>query len=332
MILITNFLKLHTFVHILIFSIKFVSCDVELIRPNKLLVINYDDKNNNVQEKTLRISWKLNSLSPTIDEIEKYTFSLCSGPSNAIKNFGEMLTINSNMVVGKNNIYEVDLQLKNNIGTNGYYYIQVFALTDIGYSIHYTQKFEMRGMIGLDKADTNIADIRMHNGVGIGGGAPLLQFGIDGKEINQNNELAGAPPPETALAASYLVGLPYGKQNGNIKYAPMQTQPGTKVTAKTWKKKNPISDVSFFKFGRLQGHYLTDIGDGKNKNRQKITTEVLLRPNVDTTITPMRNYKTDMDVNFVSQAKFPSDNGGWYKPDKKIQRPTKVREKKYIIY
>ena len=92
-------------------------------------------------------------------------------------------------------------------------------------------------------------------------------------------------------SASFTV--PYTLQTGVSRFAPMQMQPNTSVTRTAWTTKFPTSAVTYYSTFR--------------KSLQQKTT-----------ITPGWSYTFTSDYNYATVAKCPSDNGGWYKPSKRI--------------
>ena len=97
---------------------------------------------------------------------------------------------------------------------------------------------------------------------------------------------------------------PYTMQTGVSRFAPMQMQPQSAVTAQTWTRKFPTSSVSLYSTLR--------------KSPDKLTT-----------ITPGWSYTLPSDYNYATPAPFPSDNGGWYNPkDRQTLSARKVNLKR----
>lgn len=274
-------------------------CDIQLMKSNiqKVITFNPIDLPNQLQLKKFPLSWKYTNEPPFNEEVIKFTFTLCSGPSYAITSFAILDTIEPQLIKHDvNGIANIDLMLKNTFGTDGFYYIQVYSLTKTGYTIHYSQKFEMRGMIGNKKADQNLADNKLFNK-------------DDPGEIDDqmgDRKIYDGPPSEIILNTVDIIGLPYGKQHGDIKYAPMQTQPGSKITRRSWSRINPTSKVTYFNAW---------------KEREIDGRLIVMKPAVKTTITPVRTYKTDLEVNWVKPALNPIENGKAYHPSNRIKKP-----------
>lgn len=99
-----------------------------------------------------------------------------------------------------------------------------------GTVINYSSRFSLSGMTGTfpPGVEAGIKDIS----------------GTDGPESQNNvNENAAAGAAGAAGAAT----VPYAMQTGPTKYAPMQKQPGTKITAKTPSMLYPTSSVEIAK-------------------------------------------------------------------------------------
>lgn len=93
-----------------------------------------------------------------------------------------------------------------------------------------------------------------------------------------------SPPPsqnliaQVADAAGDEISVTYTMQTGETRYAPMQTQPGTTITAKSASRPYPSSSYSVFKSGQWP------------------------QPNVQTTITAAWTYTRTSLVNTVSSS------------------------------
>ena len=94
--------------------------------------------------------------------------------------------------------------------------------------INYSDRFTLKGMTGTFPAavEAGIKDID----------------GTDGPKA-ENNINENAPTDGGAAGGS----VPYTQQDGPTKYAPMQRQPGTKITAKSPSMQYPTSSVNIAK-------------------------------------------------------------------------------------
>ena len=234
---------------------------------------------------TVPLKWFDDSNYPPLDKIESYTFSLCYGPNTDISNvytIGKQIpstdiTVTTN---GDSKIYSYDSVIPASIVGNGQFYIQVYAVVkgQQGDTIHYSPRFSLSGMTGAATFTYTYstqppAITEIHTGDSNNGGT-------------------------TINSASFSI--PYTLQTGKTRYAPMQMQPGSKVTATTWTRKFPTSKVTFYSTYR--------------KSLDQVST-----------ITPGRSYAMTSDINFASPALMPSANGGWYNPSKRLSlTPKKI--------
>ncbi|CAI4037853.1 hypothetical protein SMKI_04G1870 [Saccharomyces mikatae IFO 1815] len=236
-------------------------CDVAIVAPEPNSVYDLSGSS----QATIKVKWMHTDNTPQEKEFIKYTFILCSGTNAMIEAMATLQTLAATELTGN----EFNAIIENTVGTDGVYFIQVFAQTAIGYTIHYTNRFKLKGMVGSKLANPSMITI-----------APEAQTRITTGDL-------GA----TIDSKSFTV--PYNLQTGVVKYAPMQLQPATRVTAKTWKRKYATSEVTYY---------------------------YTLRNSVDqhTTVTPGWSYTITADSNYATPAPMPADNGGWYNPRKRL--------------
>lgn len=243
--------------------LQLVRSDVAIVGP--ALDQTYDASDGSV---TIEIDWMYTPNAPLQSDFTQFTFSLCSGPNYNIEAF---LTLGSSKDI---NALQFTAKVADSVGSDGYYYIQIFAQTTDGYTIHYSPRFKLTGMAGAKLADTTLYTM-----------PPTPETRITTGDV-------GA----TIDSRSFTV--PYALQTGLVKYAPMQTQPGTKVSASKWTRKYDTSSVSYF-----------------TTNSQQ--------PEQHTTLTPGWSYFISSDHNYASAAPMPSNNGGWYDPKKRQSLTTR---------
>ncbi|CAI4058282.1 hypothetical protein N7582_001068 [Saccharomyces uvarum] len=238
-----------------------VYCDVAIVAPAPNSVYDLSGSG----QATVNVRWMHTDTTPQENDFIKYTFTLCSGTNAMIEAMATLQTLTAAELTSN----EYGAVIENTAGTDGVYFIQVFAQTAIGYTIHYTNRFKLKGMKGSKVANPSMVTI-----------APVPQTRITTGDL-------GA----TIDSKSFTV--PYNLQTGVVKYAPMQLQPATKVTAKTWKRKYATSEVTYY---------------------------YTLRNSIDqhTTVTPGWSYVLTADSNFATPAPMPADNGGWYNPRKRL--------------
>ena len=112
------------------------------------------------------------------------------------------------------------------------------------------------------------------------GYAVTIVVTVDGAAPSDQISASGKASEDTS--ASFTI--PYTLQSGLRRYAPMQMQPGTKVTATTWTRAFPTSAVTFYS---TKGP----------------------KPNALVTTTPPWSYSYSSEVNWASVAPYPTN---WY--------------------
>jgi hypothetical protein len=195
---------------------SFTSADVSISKP--LQGQSFAASGGSVD---IEVSWIESQAVPQLDEIQSYTFVLCTGPNVAVDSVVTLKKFDASEVQDNS----VSLSIESTVGASGLYYIQVFAENPKGYTIHYTYRFNLTGMTGTYR--------------------PIA------------GELATPPSAQTSLIGtgqtiisidtkSFTV--PYTLQTGVARFAPMQLQPGASVTkaATQWTRQFPTSAVSYF--------------------------------------------------------------------------------------
>lgn len=208
---------------------------------------------------SVTVQWEDMGGAPELSTVTRYVFTLCSGPSNDIRAVTTLATVAAADITGT----QYAVSIPNKSGADGRYFIQVFAESPVGYSIHYSGHFRLNGMAGP------LAPVRESETV-----APTPQTMIT---------TGGVPAP--IQSASFSV--TYALQTGLSRFAPMQRQPRTKVTATHWTRQHPTSAVTYYATIR---HSVQQI----------------------TTITPGWDYTVGNQENWATPAPFPYENGGWY--------------------
>lgn len=172
---------------------------------------------------TVPITWIESNAVPKLTAIKSYTFTLCSGPNSDIHAV-ESLTdaISASSIDG----YSYEVEIDSSYGKDGQYYIQIYAEIANGFTIHYTNRFTLKGMTGT-----------YNPSVGSVSDPPSGQTSI-------------ADEGQTVVASidSRSFTVSYNLQTGLTRYAPMQLQPGSTVTKNKsqWQRQHPTSAVSYF--------------------------------------------------------------------------------------
>lgn len=169
---------------------------------------------------SVQITWIESNAVPLLTDITSYTFVLCSGSNSnitAVKTLAK--SISASDITG----YSYDLSISASSGADGSYYVQIYAAASDGYTIHYSNRFNLGGMTGSFVPS-----------VGVNLLPPDAQTSLTG----------GTNTPLSIDSRSFTV--PYYLQTGRTRYAPMQLQPGTHVTQTTWTRQFPTSAVTYF--------------------------------------------------------------------------------------
>ncbi|KAI5970630.1 KRE9 [Candida margitis] len=205
---------------------------------------------------SIKVSWKDNSDSDSdtsLDNVKSYTLSLCTNGSPiqcqdpAIKQ--KELTSKSTTVT-----------VKQDDVPSGYYFIQVYTLfTGGSSSINYTPRFQLTNMDGP---------------------TGTLVVTVTGDQPDGQTSASQA----SSVDVSKSVTVPYTLQTGKTRYAPMQSQPGSTVTATTWSMQYPSSAVTYY----------------STKHS---------KPVVYSTVTPGWSYTASSEVNWATVAPYPTN---WY--------------------
>ncbi|KAI5952434.1 KRE9 [Candida jiufengensis] len=207
---------------------------------------------------SVQVQWKDDGSSDdalSLDNVEFYTLTLCTGLSGTIQ--PTKLVLKEQQFPSKT----ATLSVPQTDYANGYYFVQIYTSFKNGATtIQYTPRFRLTGMSGT--AGTYIVTVT--------GDSPQGQTsGYD-------------PATNTDFSSSFTV--PYTLQTGKTRFAPMQMQPGSTVTATTWTRRFPTSAVTYY------------------TTKQK-------SPVVMSTITPGWSYTASSEVNWASVAPYPTN---WY--------------------
>lgn len=166
------------------------------------------------------IKWDDDGSDFNFKDIEKYTVSICTGPNDDIE-----CTDLEEVKDAKKKSYTASIDAS--AFPNGWYYFQFYNTYDLGISILYTDRFELKGMKGSSKTFGSTMALSV----------PLTATG-------------GAPDAATqgadASVDSRSFSVPYTKQTGKIRYKPMQTQPGLIISYTSMTRRFPTSSYSLY--------------------------------------------------------------------------------------
>ncbi|GME83367.1 unnamed protein product [Ambrosiozyma monospora] len=207
----------------------------------------------------ITIKWSDDGDSPDLDSVSQYNIVLCTGSNSDIEALGNPVQVSKGET-------SYDFTVDPTVAADGSFYFQIYAtLSDGGSTIHYSPRFTLSDMTGSKEPS--------------GSGDPPEA------EVNDNGGTTASD-----ISASFTV--PYTAQTGKTRYAPMQTQPGSTVTATTWTRKFPASSVTYY-------------------------TSNSPSPVVHSTVTPGWSYTMSSVINYATPAPFPSSLG-WYPASQRL--------------
>lgn len=192
-------------------------------------------------------------------DIKTQSILLCTGPNLQIDCYKTPLTASKDLTdsdgTGK---YTATIDAAK--GPNGYYYFQIYTLfNDGGNTIHYTRRFKLLGMSGLPD--------------------PTFAAGAyDATGSPPQAQLSGKSQGKTAAIDSASFTVPYAEQSGETKFAPMQLQPGSTVTATTWTRKYELLAVTYFTTKGPKPVVMTTLTPGWSYTPESATNWALVAP------------------------------------------------------
>ncbi|CCH46934.1 Cell wall synthesis protein [Wickerhamomyces ciferrii] len=170
----------------------------------------------------IEVDWQDSRVEPDFSQFDELTFTICTGTNNDIQGIRSLKKIAYDEIEDDNYILEVPAS----IGTDGPYFIQIYAATKRrGFTINYSQRFNLEGMTGTEEAHGN---------------DPVPPDGQISLEANGHTFTT----ERDLISLSF--DIHYTSQNGLTKYAPMQVQPGSTITKTKWSRRYDTSAVSYF--------------------------------------------------------------------------------------
>ncbi|KAI5814412.1 cell wall synthesis protein KRE9/KNH1-domain-containing protein, partial [Pyronema omphalodes] len=178
---------------------------------------------------TVQIDWKDDGSEPSLDKFTTFSVWLCMG-SNAVPLCDTILGPSGAAFSPASTTTK--FLIPDTVGGNGdVYFLKMETVSPAGgMAVNFSPRFAMSGMKGTFSAAA-LAEQKK------GDVAPPP--GTD-----TTTPAAGAPAAGDPAA---MAKVPYSMQTGPTRYAPMQTQPGTKITAKSASRAYPTSSYSVFK-------------------------------------------------------------------------------------
>ncbi|KAK6459547.1 cell wall synthesis protein KRE9 precursor [Scheffersomyces xylosifermentans] len=193
------------------------SADVEVTSPKQ-----GDKFSGSSGEVSFKVSWNDDSDSGSdqfsLKNVQSYTILLCSGTSESQYGCDQTNTILYRKPVTGNSF---NAQVDASKYGSGYYFVQVYCVfKDGSTSFHYSDRFQLTNMEGPSTVLTFTGAVPAPGTSNVNGGSTSY----DSKSFT----------------------VPYTLQTGSYRFAPMQTQPGSKVTATTWSMRYPTSASSVY--------------------------------------------------------------------------------------
>lgn len=257
-----------------LFLITIARADVFIYKPD----VNQKYELSKGSSATVQVSWVDTLRKPKLYEITTYTFVLCTGDDNNIQ---PVATLQKNVPASKfntkDNTYLAKIYSKQ-VRKSGLYFLQVVSSGKDFVTIHYTDKFS----IILD-GDSVIPSHDMT-------APPPPAETINSKSKNKSKGKATSTP--LSINSDYYT-IPYEKQTtlGSVRYAPMQSSPGTKTSKTRWSSKM-LTTKNRKKFSKLP--VFTKAG-GYAKGSK-------MNPNVEYTITQPPSSTAKTSINTMSHA------------------------------
>lgn len=230
-------------------------------------------------DKGLTLEFSDDGNTPTFAQIADTKVLLCTGSNADIDCLATVGTLAPATYTTAKTSIAIALAPYLALASNGPYYLQLYSTSTLGgFSIQYSQRFALTGMTGTLQA-TDGGDVA----------PPDAQVDVAG---------AGAAGAAAGLS---LGTVPYTLQTGKTRYAPMQTQPGTKVTYKlSASRRFPTSQVTLF-------------------------TDYTMQPLQKTTITPSWSYTVVQGPNWAATAASPS---GYYAASEALARNINAKSRR----
>lgn len=255
---------------IFLFLSGFVIADVQVVSPK-----TDDEFSGSSGTVSIEVKWMDNGADPALDDIKFYSFTLETGPNNDIEKVKTLKAkVDPADVTLDSEVYSYKLEFDASIAGDGQYYIQVYTSVDgkNSYTNNYSPRFTLSSMKGT--STYSFTDTTQPNGETV---------------IHQSS---------SASVDTKSFTLHYTQQTGVSRFAPMQMQPGSKITATTWTRKFPTSAVTYY-----------------STLRNTLAQE--------TTLTPGWSYTLPSGFNRATPAAYPTDNGGWHDPKERQKLSTR---------
>ncbi|KAA6411533.1 MAG: beta-1 [Lasallia pustulata] len=212
---------------------------------------------------SLSLGWVDSGTAPSISDLASYQIFLCAGGNDA-NSYAQLAQLAQGTFAASNGKASVSVQASLGASTTNAYFLKMVSVATAGGSVtNYSPRFSVAGMTGTFSANV-VAGIGTISGTA----GPATE-----NNVAQNQ----------AAAQDDKYAVPYTLQTGLTKYAPMQPQPPTKITAQSASPMWPTSSVS-------------------------IATTWLPRPSQVTTSTQTQTFSMSSMENTAAPAPQPSDD------------------------
>lgn len=240
---------------LLAFVCAFVVADVDLTKPDSGQVFSASGGQAKVE-----IKWKDSSDDKTspaaLAKVLSYTILLCYGAADGEESGIKCLKNSPIVKSQKITANSYTALIETSLVPDGYYYFQVVATyPQQGYSIHYSERFQLKGMSGPTSIKATAK--------GDSPGPQISVAGVDGA--------AGA-------VNSKSFSITYTLQTGRTRYAPMQMQPGSTITHTTWSRRYPTSAVTIYSTKHKSPVVYSTITPGWSYSRKSFTNLATAQP------------------------------------------------------
>lgn len=269
----------------LVVSLTLVAADVAIVSPGQ-----GDKFTASGSSVSITVQWNEDDVTPLLKNVLNYNILLCYGTND--KFTCPETTTNtvkpSDLASGTEGSYSYAAKFDASAVGNGQYFIQIFAQFSKDakqYTIHYTPRFTLSSMSGTLTPSVTTTSQPATQVMYATGTTTTTDDGFD---------------------VSSLSTVPYTQQTYRTRFAPMQMQPGSTITATTWTRRFPTSAVTYYSTLRNW------------KSLEQLST-----------ITPGWSYTISSDFNYATPMPFPSQNGGWYNPKSRQSLSTRIRNLKY---
>ncbi|KAK9449853.1 uncharacterized protein V1518DRAFT_414852 [Limtongia smithiae] len=204
-----------------------VYADVEFLTPVSGESYSADD--------TFQITWQESGDVPALSTVTTTSIILCTGSNDDIVQLSTLVDGESLSSLDGG----LNVTLNAAVAADGTYFIKMQSIISTGYVINYSDRFTLTGMTGSQEASDGGSTT-----------APSRVYYTDGTTVVGTTTFNTVTTTSSYVSQSVITNsfdVPYQYQGTwTLKYAPMQTQPGTTITATKTARLYPTSSVTIF--------------------------------------------------------------------------------------